>query len=194
MYIQGFFKNAQTYSCDIYDVDGYKRSTENVHLTRQGIANNDFAQTHKYKGLLAQDTLMQSGDLVTYGVYTYLVTAVRRTDFANQANLWLCDSTCAVYRLENKYVGNQITGKKLTTIATDIKCVQQDTNGRIKTFDAGLLENTIKRVYMQYSANVKLLDRMTINNKNYQIDSIDDSSISNVMCVQLSEDKRVISG
>ena len=137
---------------------------------------------------------MQSGDLAVYGMYSYLVTAVRKTDFANQANLWLCDSTCNIYRLENKYTGTQITGKKLTSIMTDIKCVQQDTNGRIKTFDAGLLESTIKRVYMQHNPNVKLLDRMTINNKNYQIDSIDDSSVNNVMCVQLSDDKRVVSG
>ena len=191
MNIQGFFV-PQTHISDIYDLNGELRATEKVHYTRQGISNNDFAHTHKYKGLLEENTTMQEGDIVIDQTNndTYLCMAMRLTHFSNQANLWKCDSVCGIYRIENQYIGNQIVGKQMTEIKSDIPCVQKDTNGRIKFFDASLLESTIKVVYLQFVDCVKIADRLVIDDKNYQIDSIDSASIKNVLILQLSEDKR----
>lgn len=191
MYALGFFQQ-QTYDAYIVAPSGDSKGMEKIHLTRQGIANNDFAHTHKFKGLLEKNTIIDTGDLVIIGndFDKYLVMAVRKTYHANQANLWYCDCTCDIYRIKNKYAGNQISGKQQTLIADGIACIQKDTNGRMKTFDAGLLESTIKLVYMPTVPEVSLADRLVINGKNYQIDSIDDSSVKNVLTLQLSEDKR----
>ena len=191
MNIQGFFV-PQTHPSDIYDIEGQLRCTEKVHYTRQGISNNDFAHTHKYKGLLEGTTQMQEGDLVVDKTdnSTYLCMAMRLTYYSNQANLWKCDSECSLYHLANTYEGNKITGKQMVRIKEDIPCVQKDTNGRIKFFDASLLESTIKLVYMQYTPYVKIADRLLIDGNGYQIDSIDAASVKNVLILQLSEDKR----
>ena len=61
MNLQGFFTKEDF---DIYSTDGTLKATEPMHLTRQGISNNDFAHTHKYKGLLLTDTVLEEGDLV----------------------------------------------------------------------------------------------------------------------------------
>lgn len=190
MYIQSFF-TAQTESSNIYGIDGINKATEKVHYTRTGISNNDFAHTHKYKGLLEEATVINEGDmLVNAENDKFLVTSLRKTAFSNQANMLKCDSTCSIYSLTNKYVKTQIVGKKMTPLKENIPCVQKDTNGKINFFDASLLETTIKVVYIQTVDGVKITDRLVVDNKAYQIDSIDAASIKGLTVLQLSRDKR----
>lgn len=189
MNLQGFFTKEDF---DIYDVNGELKASEPIHLTRQGISNNDFAHTHKYKGLMITNTVLEEGDLVvSKNNEKYLTTAMRRIMFmnTNQANLWRCDCTCAIMRLEDKFEGTNKVGSELVVIKEDIPCVQKDTNGKMQFFDGGLLEGTIKLVYIQAIDDIKLTDRLVINNQSYQINSID-TSVKNIMCIQLAEDKR----
>lgn len=193
MYIQSFF-TAQTDMSEVYDVADTLKATEKVHYTRQGISNNDFAMAHRYKGLLQEDTLIDYGCLLVDKVdgAKYIVTGMRKTAFSNQCSILRCDSECAVYKLANKYVGTKIVGKELKLTKDKIPCVQKDTNGRIKFFDASLLESTIKLVYMRKIDNVEIADRLVVDNVPYQVDSIDGASIKNVLILQLSWDKRKI--
>lgn len=189
MNLQGFFTKEDF---DIYSADGELKTNEPIHLTRQGISNNDFAHTHKYKGLLISNTVLDEGDLViSKNDEKYLITAVRRIQFlnTNQANLWRCDCECSIMRLEDKFVGTNKVGTELVAIKENIPCVQKDTNGKIQSFDGGLLEGTIKLVYIQCVDDIKLTDRLVINNQSYQINSID-TSVRNILCIQLAEDKR----
>ena len=189
MNFQGFFTKED---CDIYDVNGELKATEPIHLTRQGISNNDFAHTHKYKGLLITNTVLAEGDLVvSKDREKYLTTAMRRIMFmnTNQANLWRCDCECSIMRLQDKFIGTNKVGSELVVIKENIPCVQKDTNGKMQFFDGGLLEGTIKLVYIQLIDNIKLTDRLVINGQSYQINSID-TSVKNIMCIQLAEDKR----
>lgn len=187
----GFFTKEDI---DIYDIDGNLKATEPVHLSRQGISNNDFSHTHKFKGLLVDNTVIDEGDLLisVSSQDKYIVTSFRHVAFmnTNQINCWKCDYECAVYRLEEKFVGNQLAGTEMTEIKNHIPCVQKDVNGKMKFYDAGLLESTIKLVYIQYNKCLQLMDRLVINNNNYQIDSID-TSMRGLMALQLSEDKRL---
>ena len=59
----------------------------------------------------------------------------------------------------------------------------------LQFFDGGLLEGTIKVVYIQYIQDIELTDRLIINYKSYQINSLD-TSMRNILCIQLAEDKR----
>lgn len=188
MNIQGFFtKQLAT----IFDIRGEVKAEEQIHLTRQGIANNEFAQTHKFKGLLENNTVINEGDLVKVEDEFYLVMAMRKVLFqnTNQANLWKCDDICSVYKLESQYDGNIKVGIEQAPIKKHIICIQRDTNTRMRYFDAGLLETTVKIVYMQFNPKIELGQRLTINNQNFQIDSID-MTIKNVMILQVSPDKR----
>lgn len=188
MNLQGFFTKE---NFDIYNVDGELKATESMHLTRQGISNNDFAHTHKYKGLLLSNTVLEEGDLVvSKSEEKYLTTAMRRIMFmnTNQANLWRCDCECSIMRLEDKFVGTNKAGTELVVIKENIPCVQKDTNGKMQFFDGGLLEGTIKLVYIQ-KTDIQLTDRLIISGVSYQINSID-TSVKNIMCIQLAEDKR----
>lgn len=188
MNLQGFFtlENA-----DIYNIAGELKCSEQIHLTRQGISNNDFAHTHKYKGLLQNNTFIEEGDLCITELNKYLVMAVRKVKFmnTNQANLLRCDYTCSIVRLQTKYVGTQKAGTEEVVVKDNIPCVQRDVNGKMQSYDAGLLEGTIKIVYMQYMEGIKLTDRLVINGNSYQVNSLDTSN-KNILCIQLTEDKR----
>lgn len=188
MNIQGFFTKQ---SMVIYDIEGNTKGTEQIHLTRQGISNNDFAHTHKFKGLLETTTVLSEGDLVVVNNEKYLTMAMRKIVFqnTNQANLWKCDDLCSIYALQSKYEGNIRIGTAFEPVKTDIPCIQRDTNAKMKYYDAGLLETTIKLVYLQFNSNIELGQRLVIEGKNYKIDSID-NTVRNVMCLQLSADKR----
>lgn len=188
MNIQGFFTKQLAI---IFDIRGEVKAEEQIHLTRQGISNNDFAHTHKFKGLLETSTKIDEGDLVKIENEFYLVMAMRKVLFqnTNQANLWKCDDRCSIYKLESQYDGNIKVGVEEVPIQKHIICVQRDTNTKMKYYDAGLLETTIKIVYMQFNPKIQLGHRLTINKKNYQIDSID-TTVKNVMILQLSPDKR----
>lgn len=189
MNFQAFFTKE---NLDVYDVDGFVKATEPVHLTRQGIANNDFAHTHKFKGLCVADTVISEGDLlVSENNEKYLVTAMRKVQFMNtiQCNAWLCDYECSISRLVNRYVGTNKVGKEEVVVKENIPCVQKDTNAKMQLFDAGLLEGTIKLLYCQNVYDIKLTDRIVLNEKSYQINSID-TTIHNILCLQLAEDKR----
>lgn len=188
MNLQGFFTKEDF---DIYSTDGTLKATEPMHLTRQGISNNDFAHTHKYKGLLLTDTVLEEGDLVvSKSDEKFLTTSVRRIIFmnTNQANLWRCDYECSIMRLEDKFIGTNKAGTELVVLKDHIPCVQKDTNAKMQFFDGGLLEGTIKLVYLQ-AMDIKLADRVVINEVSYQINSID-TSVKGLMCIQLAEDKR----
>lgn len=190
MSLQGFFL---TKSYDVYGIDGNLKSTELMHVTRQSNSNTDFAHSYKFRSLLADDTKVETGDIVQFEDDKLLVTAFRHTDFmnTNTANMWLCDNVCSVYRLKSKYVGNQKSGNEFVPVLENVPCVQQDTNGKMKYFDAGLLESTTKLVYIQRLAEVELMDRLVIDGQNYQVDSIS-TSIKNVLALQLSPDKRAL--
>lgn len=190
MSLQGFFL---TKEYEIYGLDGELKASEKIHITRQSNSNTDFAHSYKFRGLLADDTVIATGDLVQYGEDKLLVTAFRHTDFmnTNTANMWLCDTVCSIYRVKSKFVGNQKAGVELVPVIIDAPCVQRDTNGKMKYYDAGLLESTTKLVYLQNIGEVELTDRLVIDGQNYQVDSIS-TSIKNVLTLQLSPDKRAL--
>lgn len=178
----------------IYDIYGELKAEESIHLTRQGISNNEFAHTHKFKALLIPQTVINEGDkLVSVSNEQYLVMSMRKIQFmnTNQANVWLCDNTCNIYRLENKYINGKKAGKDLVPIIENAPCVQKDVNGKLNYFDAGLLETTVKIVYLQRTADVHLLDRLIIDNERYKIDSIS-TTIKDILTLQLSPDKQEI--
>ena len=91
-------------------------------------------------------------------------------------------------RLEDKFIGTNKAGTELVVLKDHIPCVQKDTNAKMQFFDGGLLEGTIKLVYLQ-AMDIKLTDRVVINEVSYQINSID-TSVKGLMCIQLAEDKR----
>lgn len=190
MSLQRFFLTKQY---DVYGVDGELKASELIHVTRQSNSNTDFAHSYKFRGLLADDTQITTGDIIQYGDDKLLVTAFRHTDFmnTNTANMWLCDSVCSIYRLKSKFVGTQKAGNEFVPVIENAPCVQQDANGKMKYYDAGLLESTTKLVYIQKSAEVELTDRLVIDGQNYQVDSIS-GSIKNVLILQLSPDKRAV--
>ena len=178
----------------IYDVYGDLKAEESIHLTRQGISNNEFAHTHKFKALLIPETVISEGDkIVSPNNEEYLIMSMRKIQFmnTNQATAWLCDNTCSIYRLENKYINGKKAGKTLNPIIENTPCVQKDTNGKLNYYDAGLLETTVKVVYLQKTADIHLLDRLVINNERYKIDSIG-NTIKDILTLQLSPDKQDI--
>lgn len=188
MNVQGFFTRQLA---EIYGIDTELKATEEVHLTRQGISNNDFAHTHKYKGLLIQNTVITEGDLLLVDGENFLTVAMRKIPFlnTNQANLLRCDTFCSVYRLVKKYDGNVITGKERTVILDNIPCVYKDTNSRLNDFDAGFIESTLRTLYVQDTTEIKLTDMVTVNGFDYKVDSID-KSIKGVLILRLTDDKR----
>lgn len=92
--------------------------------------------------------------------------------------------------LTDKYVNHKKVGTEETVIITDCPTYYQDVSAAMHTYDAGLLPKTVKRIVIHNSIKVKLLDRVSFGERNYQVDNIDTAKYVGLYELQLSEDTR----
>lgn len=92
--------------------------------------------------------------------------------------------------LADKYVNHKKVGTEEKTIAENCPTYYQDVSAVMHTYDAGLLPKTVKKIIIHNSVPVKLLDRVSFGERDYQIDNIDTAKYVGLYELQLSEDTR----
>lgn len=167
------------------------KEDEFVLFTRVGRGTKRFTVNNVFWGLLKYDSEYDVGDIITdpNGNKFFLV-AKSNSYRADKAELYKSNCTVKVVRIENVYEGYEIAGEKETIIAENIIGTYERVSARMKMFDLGLLKTTTMRVLIPKVEDIKLLDRLYINDTPYQIDDIDTVSFPEFIYLQLSEDNR----
>lgn len=136
---------------------------------------------------------IQCGDIVTRGNgVKYFIVAKQSSDecsdlIANRINTYI-----QVIRLEKQYEDYEVIGTKEMIIEENVPTYFKDVSASMRFYDAGLLKDTVKTILIKNTVDIKELDRIKLNNVNYQVDSIDEGRYENMYYVQLSEDTRAI--
>lgn len=134
---------------------------------------------------------IQCGDIVTRGNgVKYFIVAKQSSDecsdlIANRINTYI-----QVIRLEKQYEDYEVIGTKEMIIEENVPTYFKDVSASMRFYDAGLLKDTVKTILIKNTVDIKELDRIKLNNVNYQVDSIDEGRYENMYYVQLSEDTR----
>lgn len=92
--------------------------------------------------------------------------------------------------LADKYENHKKVGTEEKTIAENCPTYYQDVSAAMHTYDAGLLPDTVKKTIIHDSVPVKLLDRVSFNEQDYQVDNIDTAKYVGLYELQLSKDTR----
>ena len=137
---------------------------------------------------------IRCGDIVTRGNgVKYFIVAKQSSDecsdlIANRINTYI-----QVIRLEKQYEDYEVIGTKEMIIEENVPTYFRDVSASMRFYDAGLLKDTVKTILIKNTVDIKELDRIKLNNSNYQVDSIDEGRYENMYYVQLSEDTRAVS-
>ena len=150
-------------------------------------------QDDEKKILIDIQNNIQCGDIVTRGNgIKYFIVAKQSSDecsdlIANRINTYI-----QVIRLEKQYEDYEVIGTKEVVVEENVPTYFKDVSASMRFYDAGLLKDTVKTILIKNTVDIKELDRIKLNNVNYQVDSIDEGRYENMYYVQLSEDTRAI--
>lgn len=136
---------------------------------------------------------IQCGDIVTRGNgVKYFIVAKQSSDECSDLIANRINAHIQVIRLEKQYEDYEVIGMKEIIVEENIPTYFKDVSASMRFYDAGLLKDTVKTILVKNTVNIKELDRIKLNNVNYQVDSIDEGRYENMYYVQLSEDTRAI--
>lgn len=167
------------------------KTQEDVVLKRVGkMSKNIFAENYEFKVLCQDNTIIANGDIVTDGDTEYLVTVRRDSFLTKTARFRKCNNTISVSRLIPKYGKSmRLIGNAESLICTDVPVSCREITAKMRMFDAGLLDDTVMEILMPIK-DIKLLDRITMNNKNFIVNNIDNIKYQGLLLLQCKEDER----
>lgn len=100
------------------------------------------------------------------------------------------NSYVQIYSIEDVFDGKRKIGTQAISKDIHVPCHYTNVTAKMKSYDAGLLATTTKKLIFQSDVPVGNLDRIVINERNYQVDDIDTGKYLNLLIVQVSEDTR----
>lgn len=170
-------------------VDG-KQSIQALVL-RKGKSVRPTTINDEKKILIDIQNNIQCGDIVTRGNgIKYFIVAKQSSDECSDLIANRINAHIQVIRLEKQYENYEVIGTKEMIIEENVPTYFKDVSASMKFYDAGLLKDTVKTILIKNTVDIKELDRIKLNNVNYQVDSIDEGRYENMYYVQLSEDTR----
>ena len=171
---------------------------EKVILSRDSRSSTVFRQEYLYNGVFSPISTVKPGSIVTNGE-SFLVQSMRRT-VENDCYCLMVKTNAIVdiqrWSQELDENDNPIGEPFFQTVQSDVVVHAQYVTARLRQEDVGLLSTTVYVLLMQKSVNIKRPteldspDRVIMNGRPYQVDSIDDFKYPNLFFVQLSEDRR----
>ena len=172
-----------------YSVAG--KSNELIFCTRKGRSETASSMNNERIALLQDNTSITNADLVTNITtnISYLVVGRESSNEANHAQLRKINATGVIVRIIAKYVNGTKVGDQEQSLFSNVPLSEATVSGNAKLYDAGILQNTVKKFIMQ-NLEIKLLDRIKVNGNNYQIDAVDNTKYEGLLEVQCSIDNR----
>lgn len=160
-------------------------------------ANNPWAMQNLKQAVFSPDELIYSGEIihdktedVYYFVYTLQRQYLKTTLTAQVINLLKADKICQIQRLQAQAGAFGGVKQIFATLAQDIKSHLREITSDLRTEKPALLERASFLLYTQNTEDLQILDRIKIDNQNYQVEHIDKLSLPGLFEAQLSLDKR----
>ena len=170
-------------------VDG--KATESVLVLRRGKSESATVIGDGKIIVTQNSTAIDNGDLVTRGDgQRYFIVAKQSSADCTQMQGRRVNATVNIVEITDNYVNHRKTGSTTTVIASDVPVHYTDISANMKLYDAGLLPKTVKRIIVKATVPVKMLSRIVLNQRNYQVDNIDTAKYVGLYEVQVSEDTR----
>ena len=170
-------------------VDG--KTAESVLVLRRGKSESATVIGDGKIMVTENSTAIDNGDLVTRGDgQRYFIVAKQSSADCTQMQGKRVSAMVQIVELVDTYANHRKTGTTATVTASDVSVHSSDVSANMKLYDAGLLPKTVKRVLLKSTVPVKLLSRIVLNQRNYQVDNIDTAKYVGLYEVQVSEDTR----
>ena len=169
---------------------------EKAVLTRTGkSASSNFKSNFVYTCLLQENTRLENGDIIraktklSREYHNYLIVSVRRADESVQATAYQCNGDAEIWRPTEVWDSNDdLVGSELTKVA-EVPTNHVTVNSNMRLLDAGLLPSTTKEFRMP-KCDIRLMDRIVLEGRNYCVDSVDTTKFDGLLAVQTSNDNR----
>ena len=168
-------------------VQSYASLKRSTRATRDPGARDAY-----WEGLILAESLLASGEVIQIGGTLYLVQSVD-SDPASSELAFFAAKVNASLTLSRRVESVDENGNIIVVwqqIAANIPGFIQVVTAALRQQDPGLLSNTVYMAQVAKANNVQILDRLTFNSKNYQVDAIDEVGLPGVVRVQLSSDER----
>lgn len=186
-----------------YGVSCRVNGVDTIAVIGRTKSTSDFAWESKRQGSFLADFGVSGGALVensiaseSYLVQTVYPEFVNGEVVAKVAQMLKINATVSILRLTNTYdtygniIGTVWADTTTGTTLTPVKSFAEWISAGMRQTDPGLLATTVIRLYVQSTAVIALLDRVTLGGKSYQVDAIDLLSSPGLAIVQLSQDNR----
>ena len=161
---------------------------EYVVLKKNSRSSSRFTQNNIFGALLQDDTVYTNGLMLTIDGHKYFVVTRRDNVLSKTAQLYKANCSTSIVTIKKHYTSGTFDYYTESPAIT-VVALQKDITGKMQQFDAGLLPNTVKKFILK--ADVKLLDRIKLDEKNYQVNVVNSTEYEGLLEVQCSEDTRV---
>lgn len=165
-----------------------------VSMKRSTRATRDLAAREAYwEGIILADSSLSSGEVFQIGTDKYLVHSCG-PDPASRERYWFAAKTNATLTHKRlTQTANNSTGdisESWGTLTDNIFAFGQEITRQMRQYDPGLVDEAIYLFQAQSTLGIERLDRIVVNGKNLQVESVDDIGLSGVVRVQCSADLR----
>jgi hypothetical protein len=168
-------------------------ASSKVSIKRSTRSSRDLGSREAYwEGLILADALLQSGEVLTIDGENYLVQSVNY-DSASMEHAFFAAKSNAVlqHKRETETLDEDNNPIKIwATINADVPSYLEVVTYSLRQFDPGLLEQTRYIAQMPKSIGVVILDRLVLEDGNYQVVSINNSGLQGISILQLAVDLR----
>lgn len=184
------------------------KEPEKAVLTRSSrTASSNFKENFVYKALLEDQSCIENGDIATCvlnslrkGIRekTFLVVAVRHSDYSSQAILYECNGIAEVWRPTEVYNEDEdLIGYEVEKVA-EVPTNHVTVNDHMRLLDPGLLPTATKEFRVP-KCDIKEMDRIILRDMDgvysdvmFCIDAIDRTKFPGLLAVQTSNDNRTL--
>jgi hypothetical protein len=168
-------------------------ATSKVSIKRSTRSSRDLGSREAYwEGLILADALLQSGEVLTIVADKYLVQSVN-TDYASTEHAFFAaksNASLAHKREIETLDENNNPIKVWATINADVPSYLEVVTYSLRQFDPGLLEQTRYVAQVPKSIGAVILDRLVLEDGNYQVVSINNAGLQGISILQLAVDLR----
>lgn len=170
------------------------KDSEYVLFTRIGRGIKRFSVSNVYWGIMRAKSNFVIGDIVyDPDMQPYFLVAKVDSYRADKAEFYKPNCKVKLTRLQDKYEGYDKVGNEEVVISDNVDGVYEDVSARMKMYDLGLYQSTVKTLLVPKSTDVKLLDRIYMDgysNECFKVDNVSLSSFPEFLFLQVSLDDR----
>jgi hypothetical protein len=167
--------------------------TTKVSIKRSTRSSRDLGSREAYwEGLILADALLQSGEVLTIDGENYLVQSVNYDPASVEHAFFAAKSNASLtHKREIETLDeNNNPIKVWSIINADVPSYLEVVTYSLRQFDPGLLEQTRYLAQVPKSIGVVILDRLVLEDGNYQVVSINNAGLQGISILQLAIDLR----